>query len=167
MKHYLSSIVLLFLATVMLCGCATAEERAARAALQAAKVKTALSEKHYLINVDRMYPLSGAPRHLTFGYSIEVRNDSLISYLPYMGRAYSVPYGGGKALNFEAPLKNYKEVEGSRNLRRIYVQVYNDEDIYTYMFEVFANGKSTVHVDSRNRQPISFDGDVVTEENKK
>ena len=64
-------------------------------------------------------------------------------------------------------MKNYKEVEGSRNLRRIYVQVYNDEDIYTYMFEVFANGKSTVHVDSRNRQPISFDGDVVTEENKK
>ena len=167
MKHYLSSLVLLFLAVVLLCGCATAEERAARAALQAAKVKKALSEKRFMINVDYMYPLSGTPKHLSYGYSLEVRNDSLISYLPYMGRAYSVPYGGGKALNFEAPLKNYKEVEGSRNLRRIYVQVYNDEDIYTYMFEVFANGKSTVHVDSRNRQPISFDGDVVTEENKK
>ncbi len=31
---------------------------------------------------------------LTSLYSLEIRNDSVISYLPYYGRAYSIPYGG-------------------------------------------------------------------------
>ena len=167
------AVALLAIGTTMalmtVCGTANTDSlsKAERKRIQEMKVKEMLDNRHFKIEVDMMHPHTYPARQLSSYYSVEVRNDSLISYLPYMGRAYSVPYGGGKALNFEAPLKNYKEVEGSRNLRRIYVQVYNDEDIYTYMFEVFANGKSTVHVDSRNRQPISFDGDVVTEENKK
>ena len=164
MKHYLSSIVLLFLATVMLCGCATAEERAARAALQAAKVKTALSEKHYLINVDRMYPLSGAPRHLTFGYSIEVRNDSLISYLPYFGRAFNVPSGGGKALNFSEPIGSYQEQKKSDGQWHIEIGVKNEEDTYSYYIDVFDNGNTSIAVQSREREPISFSGMMTFDE---
>ena len=81
---------------VTLSGCATAEERAARAAEQALKVKTALTQRRYKIDVNRMYPMNGNSRNVSYGYSVEVRNDTLISYLPYFGRAYNVPYGGGK-----------------------------------------------------------------------
>ncbi|MBR5325097.1 MAG: DUF4251 domain-containing protein, partial [Prevotella sp.] len=69
-------------ALVMIVGCATAEERAARAAEQAKTVKAALQERNYQIAVNRMYPSRGASKSLSYGYSVEVRNDSLISYLP-------------------------------------------------------------------------------------
>ena len=45
------SIVFALLALVILSGCATAEERAARAAERTAKVKTALTERHYIIGI--------------------------------------------------------------------------------------------------------------------
>ena len=164
MKYYLTSIILLLLSVVMLCGCATAEERAARAALQAAKVEKALSAKHYLINVERMYPLSGATKHLSYGYTIEVRNDSLISYLPYYGRAFNVPYGGGKALNFSEPIGSYQEQEKSNGQRHIEIGVRNDEDTYLYFIDVFDNGSTSISVQAREREPISFSGMMAFDE---
>jgi len=164
MKHYLSSLVLLFLAVVLLCGCATAEERAARAALQAAKVKKALSEKRFMINVDYMYPLSGTPKHLSYGYSLEVRNDSLISYLPYFGRAFNVPYGGGKALNFSERIGSYHEQEKGNGQRHIEIGVRNEEDTYTYYIDVFDNGSSSIDVQARERDVISFSGMMTFDE---
>ena len=46
--------------------------------------------------------MKGRSRALTSDYSIEIRNDSVFSYLPYFGVAYNVPYGGGKGLIFNA-----------------------------------------------------------------
>ena len=50
------------LAMVVLSGCATPEERAARAAEQVANVKAALTARNYKIAVSRMYPRSGASK---------------------------------------------------------------------------------------------------------
>ena len=100
MKTFITTLLFACSAMVTLSGCATAEERAARAAEQALKVKTALTQRRYKIDVNRMYPMNGNSRNVSYGYSVEVRNDTLISYLPYFGRAYNVPYGGGKGLNF-------------------------------------------------------------------
>ena len=81
MRKVLMTSVMALTAWVMLSGCATAEERAARAAEQAKAVKAALQERNYQIAVNRMYPLRGASKSLSYGYSVEVCNDSLISYL--------------------------------------------------------------------------------------
>ena len=101
------------------CGCATVEEKAARAAEQAAKVNKALKERKYKIDVERMYSMRGGSKTLSYGYSVEVRNDSLISYLPYFGRAYSVPYGGGKGLTFSERIGSYQEYQKGNGMRHI------------------------------------------------
>ena len=49
LEKSLLTVVFSLLALVMLSGCATAEERAARAAEQVAKVKIALTERKYKI----------------------------------------------------------------------------------------------------------------------
>ena len=128
MKAFITSLLFTCSALVTLSGCATAEERAARAAEQALKVKTALTQRRYKIDVNRMYPMNGNSRNVSYGYSVEVRNDTLISYLPYFGRAYNVPYG---------------------------------EDIYQYTIKVFDNGNSSIDVQSRQRDPISYSGEMV------
>lgn len=161
MKKYLLSMVLAFLALVMLSGCATSEERAARAAELKKKVTNALTERNYKIAVDRMYPPRGSSKSVSYGYSVEVRNDSLISYLPYFGRAYNVPYGGGKGLNFSERINNYKESLEKNGKRHIEIGLKNEEDTYLYTIEVFDNGSSSIDVQSRQRESISFSGDMI------
>lgn len=73
---------------------------AEKAARKAALVEKALADRHYTIDVQMMYPQQGPARNVSGDYSLEVRGDTLISSLPYFGRAYLVPYGGGKGLNF-------------------------------------------------------------------
>ena len=156
MKTFITTLLFACSAMVTLSGCATAEERAARAAEQALKVKTALTQRRYKIDVNRMYPMNGNSRNVSYGYSVEVRNDTLISYLPYFGRAYNVPYGGGKGLNFSERIGSYHETQQSNGARLIDIELKNDEDIYQYTIKVFDNGNSSIDVQSRQRDPISY-----------
>ena len=161
MKKFLFSMVFGLVASVMLSGCATAEERAARAAEQAAKVRTALTERNYKISIDHMYPMKGGSKSVSFGYTVEVRNDSLFSYLPYIGRAYQIPYGGGKGLNFSERIGSYQETQRKNGLQHIAIGVKNDEDTYLYTIEVWDNGKSQIDVQPRQRERISYSGDMI------
>ena len=161
MKKFLFSMVLACSALLMLSGCATSEERAARAAEHAAKVKAALTERKYKIDVNRMYPIKGASRSLSYGYCVEVRNDSLISYLPYFGRAYNVPYVGGKGLNFSERISSYQESQKRNGQRHIEIGVRNEEDTYLYTIEVFDNGSSSVEVHALERERIYYTGEMV------
>ena len=145
MKTFIATWLFACSALVMLSGCATAEERAARAAEQALKVKTALTQRRYKIEVSRMYPMKGNSK----------------SYLPYFGRAYNVPYGGGKGFNFSERIGSYHETQQSNGARVIDIELKNDEDIYQYTIKVFDNGNSSIDVQSRQRDPISYSGEMV------
>ena len=161
MKKVLLSTVIACSTLVLLGSCATSEERAARLAEKARKVASALNERRFTILVDRMYPLRGSSRSISYGYSVEVRNDSLLSHLPYFGRAYAIPYGGGKGLSFSTPITSYREYRKKNDLRHIEIGLANDEDTYLYTIEVFDNGKSTIDVQSRQRELISFSGEMA------
>lgn len=158
MKIKIVSIVLVCLAMVMLSGCATSQEKAVRDAELAKQVTAALAERNYKIGVRTMIPHRGSSQNVSFNYSLEVRNDSLISYLPYFGEVYNVPYGGGKGLNFSERIGSYQESQKKNGSRHIEIGVKNDEDTYLYMIDVFSNGSSMISVQARQRQRISYTG---------
>ena len=160
MKRLILLFVSLMSAAILLNGCATSEEKAAQMAELSANVTIALNNRDYKIAIDRMYPMRGSSRHVSFGYSVEVRNDTLISYLPYFGRSYNVPYGGGKGLNFSALIGSYQEFMKKNGQRHIEIGVTNDEDTYFYTIEVFNNGSSSIEVRARQRERISYTGNV-------
>ena len=56
------------------------------------EVKELIDSKRFTVDVDRAIPMGGRSVNLTSPYSLEMRGDSVISYLPYFGRAYSAPY---------------------------------------------------------------------------
>ena len=66
MKKGLLSFLSIMLSLMVLSGCATPEERAARAAEQVANVKAALTARNYRIAVSRMYPRSGASKNVSY-----------------------------------------------------------------------------------------------------
>ena len=69
-------------------------------------VKNLIESENYKIDVNTAMPMRGRSIPLTSSYSLEIRNDSVISYLPYYGRAYSIPYGGGDGLILKLYSKN-------------------------------------------------------------
>lgn len=160
MKRVIYLSVLFASALILWSSCATSEEKAAQMAELSANVTNALNSRDYKIAIDRMYPMRGSSRHVSFGYSVEVRNDTLISYLPYFGRSYNVPYGGGKGLNFSALIGSYQEFMKKNGQRHIEIGVTNDEDTYFYTIEVFNNGSSSIEVRARQRERISYTGNV-------
>lgn len=154
MKNWIILIVL----AAALAGCATTAEKMEREAQTAAQVSEALASRHYTINVLMMYPQRGRAVNLTTSYSVEVKGDSLISYLPYFGRAYNVPYGGGKGLNFIAPITGYQTETDRKGTTRVVLTTENEEDKYQYVLEISTSGNSYVQVLSRQRDFIRYSG---------
>lgn len=105
-----------------------------------------------------MFPMRGNSKTLTSNYSVEIRNDSVLSYLPYFGVAYSIPYGGGKGLIFKEPLTEYNAEYHKKGKVKVSFKARNEEDSYTFNMTIYTNGSTSIQVHSINRQPISFQG---------
>ena len=142
---------------------ATAQSRSEKKTRIERIVKEAIAARQYKINVDRMQPMRGSSRSLTTNYTLEVRNDSVFSYLPYFGVAYNAPYGGGKSLNFNAPITGYTTKPLKKGKTRIDFKTRSEDDNYEYSLTVFPDGSTSIHIQSMNKQSISFTGDMDTE----
>ena len=129
-------------------------------------VKKLIESENYKIDVNTAMPMRGRSIPLTSSYSLEIRNDSVISYLPYYGRAYSIPYGGGDGLNFKAVLKEYSMKMDKKGNAVIEFIARNPEDRYEYRVKVFPNGSASIDVNMQNRQSISFQGELYIKEEK-
>lgn len=121
-------------------------------------VSEAVADTVYKVEVDWMYPMSHGGISLNDLYSITVMKDSLVSRLPYFGRAYSVPYGGGNGLMFEAGIKEYGCGEGRNGRKEISFSADSGEDHVKFHLTVFPDGSASISVISSNRQPISYSG---------
>lgn len=124
-------------------------------------VKEWIDSKHFTIEVDRALPLRGRSVHLTSPYSLELRGDSLFSYLPYFGRAYNVPYGGGNGMRFEKPMTEYAVTYGKKGKTILLFNTKTDDDKYTFFIEIYPNGSATIQVTPVNRQSISYYGEIT------
>ncbi|MBQ9711843.1 MAG: DUF4251 domain-containing protein, partial [Bacteroidales bacterium] len=142
----LSAVAAIAVSAVILSGCSasrmTPQQKEAEEQRVEEGVYKALDSGRYRIGVDTMIPRRGSSRHLTTPYSVTVDGDKLISYLPYFGVAYDVPYGGGKSLNFESTIKEYNRKTGKKGEELISIMTDDGEDVLYYLLTVFSNGKS-------------------------
>ena len=104
-------------------------------------------------------------RTVTSDFYLELRGDTLHSYLPYLGQAQVSPtLSPSIGLNFEEPMLSYKESKPKSNkYTQIDIDVRTREDSYHYVIEIYGNGQAYIRVRSMNRDPISFDGTLEIE----
>jgi hypothetical protein len=143
------------------CGTSDGLTKAEREAQRVQQVVDAIEARKYTIAVDWMKPLGGMPRHVSSSYELKVDGDDVDSYLPYIGEAYRLPYGGGKGLNFTGKIENYSITYPTSNRSHIEFMVNNGEDVYHFRIDVFNNGKSIIDVIAQDHDAISFDGEMV------
>ena len=66
-------------------------------------------------------------------------------------------------LTFEDDIDEYKELQAASDRRVFVFTTDNDEDVITFELTVFDNGQADILVRSRNREQISFRGELDTE----
>ena len=138
----------------------SAQTKKEKKELKKQAVEKLITSGKYKIDVNRALPARGRSVMPTSPYSVEIRNDSIISHLPYYGRAYSIPYGGGEGLNFKAPLTDYKLDWDKKGTAKIKFTARSTEDKFDFDIDIFSNGSSTIFVNMQKRQSINFQGEV-------
>ena len=155
-------ILPLLTAALFVSGCGvlheTLAERRERRARESRLVTENVQSGNFSIDIERMYPLRGSSKSVT-SYSVTVKDGKIDSHLPFIGRAWNVPYGGGHALTFEAEVGSYT-VQPVRDGYEVTLYVKTDEDEHIYRFTIFDNGNTSLDVQSGNRDRISYSGNM-------
>ncbi|MDR0796187.1 MAG: DUF4251 domain-containing protein [Tannerella sp.] len=144
---------------IFLSGCvaskgAAMEEKAAKEAA----LREAIDNRTFIVSVNKALPMGGSSRNLTSPYTLEINGEKVKSHLPYFGRAYTVPYGGGDGLIFDSDITDYQMSFDRRGKALIEFKTKSKEDQFVYRIHIFPNGTASIDVNSVNRQPISFSG---------
>ncbi|QZT36775.1 DUF4251 domain-containing protein [Halosquirtibacter xylanolyticus] len=95
------------------------------------------------------------------GYSLKLKGDSVEAYLPFFGRAYSVDYNGGGAIEFDEPI-NKIDIRKDEKKRKVQMtlRVVTTKDVYDVQLTLFP-GSGTINVSSNRRSSINYEADLV------
>ena len=154
-------------ALVVTVGCATQQERAEQRAKMQQAVIEAVASRQLHIDINSMNTLRYGSKMVSSDFFLELRGDTLCSYLPYFGQAYqSSMESPSIGLNFEMPILRYSESQSKANKTQLELDVRTLEDTYHYLIDLYDTGEAHIRVRSMNRDPISFDGTITSVENK-
>ena len=120
----------------------------------------------FKIEVNQAYPMPGTVSegviNLTSMYTLEIRNDSVLSWLPYYGRAYVAPMDPNRGgLEFMEPYSNYKKIYSSKKGFTINFNAKTKEDNYRFVVEIGPEGYASIGVTCYKRSFIRFSGQMV------
>jgi hypothetical protein len=123
-------------------------------------IKNAIINKHYSFEAQSVFPQSGNFRQLTPGYyDVQIRNDSIISYLPYYGRAFSAPINpddGG--IKFTSVKFDYNMQPRKKGGWSIIIKLKDAANVQELDFIISEDGYTSLSVASNDKETISFNG---------
>lgn len=146
------------LLSVLLMSCGTSNQVVDQQRTDA--IKALLEARQFVVMVGSMRPLTAPTTPVSQGQKMIVRDGMVTCYLPYAGSGQNVGYGasGYKAMNFSSAILDYKVEYPKADRARVTFKVENGDDSYRFHVEVFMNGKTTIDVDPRGRDAISYSG---------
>jgi Domain of unknown function (DUF4251) len=140
--------------------CATAQ-KTSKSDLKKMAFKNMVDSQRFIFEAQSVTPLRGHFRNLTSSYNVRVTEDTLQSYLPYFGRAYSPPVDPTQSdLEFTSTDFSYTVSPFKKNGWQIVIKPKDKSGIQQYLFTIFDNGNATLRVISTSRDAISFNGYV-------
>lgn len=135
--------------------------------MKAMQIEKAVNNRHIKILVNQAIPMNHATIQLTSDYWIDLKNDSAYVYLPYYGRAYSVPYQGNGGFDFAEKRHDDKINFTKKQGYSWQFTVQTVDDNYLFNVWISLSGYASVNVTCNNRQPISYYGESVLPDTSK
>jgi len=131
------------------------------------QISLLVESKEFVFNVQSVIPQSGRTVMPTTQYNVEFHLDSIDSYLPYFGRGFSgIGYGGDEGMIFKGKPTIYT-VEKTKKAYQIKAEVKGKNDTFSMLLSVYFEGNAYLTINSNNRSPISYDGDIEAIKTKK
>lgn len=130
-----------------------------------AAIKNIVETRNYVFKAQTALPASGSTRQLTSDFDLRVSKDTIISDLPYFGRAYTAPMNPAEgSLRFTSTDFQYAATNKKKGGWNVIITPKDLQDPRQLTLSIFDNGTASVVVTSYNRQPISFNGYVTAKE---
>jgi len=132
------------------------------------KLKQIIDKQDYVFNATSATSQGGRTIQLTSEYELEISKDSIISFLPFFGRAFSAPYNptdGG--IKFESKDFSYSKSFKKKKGWSILIKPKDVDTVNSLRLNVSESGYGTLSIISNQRSPISFYGYVSAPEKKK
>ena len=124
------------------------------------EIKRIVDSQNYIFKAQMANPQTGSTRQLSPDYDLTITKDTIISYLPYFGRAYVAPVDPAQGgIKFTSTKFDYKPAKDNKAWQ-ITIKPKDATDIQQLYLSIFDNGYATLQVISTNRQGISFNGYV-------
>lgn len=126
------------------------------------QIKTVIRNKNFVFKANTVIPKNERTKTLTSDFGIEVKNDSVFSYMPYFGNTYSRDYSSFKdsPMGFMQSIDEYS-TKRTRSGYIIRINVKNGHDVIDLKFHISKTGNASVSASSINRQSITYMGIVL------
>lgn len=117
---------------------------------------------NFKFNANYAYPQSYQSVYLSSDYDVKVSPDTVQAYLPYYGRAYTAPMDPSEGgIKFVSTNFDYEIEEGKKKGNwLITIRTQDTRRPYVLYFDLWDSGAAHLNVHDRDRQAISFQGDV-------
>ena len=129
---------------------------------QSADVDQAVKDKRFTINVESMSPRKGGYRRLTTPYTFKVSPDTVVTDLPYMGRAYQAPMGtNDNGIKFLSKEFEYVTKPGKKGAWEITLKLKDTRNYPMINITLQPNGTASIRMSPVDREFISYGGTMA------
>lgn len=168
-KIIIKTVLFTLIAVTITSGIANAQNsKKDKRAAKIAATKNLIDSQNFVFVAEFVSPIGRGRRHLTSNYEVKVTRDTVISYLPYFGRAYSVPFNSTNiGFDFTSTNFDYEVTPRKKGGWEILIKPKDQNDNQQLSFLISDNGSASLNISSVNRSPISYDGYITERERKR
>lgn len=141
--------------------------RAERKIEKAKQIAILVDSKEFVFVGKRAFPKGLRTVDLTTNTNfIEFKPDFIKSEMPFFGRGYSgIGYGGDSGLKFEGKPLEFSIVKAKKTYE-LNARVKGESDVFRITLSILEEGSATLTINSNNRSPISYYGEISKIEKK-
>jgi hypothetical protein len=127
-----------------------------------ADVQNLVQSKHFVFVAQSALPQSGRLINLTSICDLKVKGDTLVSDLPFFGRAYVAPIDPTDAgIQFSSTNYTYSKKDRTNGGWDILIEPKNAQDVRQMSLKISELGYASLQVTSNNRQAMSYNGYIT------
>ncbi len=161
MKHLSGNVLLFIVFTVAMLSVKPISGQKAIKKNDKTLIENSIKDRHFTFHAESALPLRMPTKNLTTDYEVQISGNTLISSLPYFGRAYKAEIGViSSPLDFTSYNISYAVSPYKKSGWNVVINVKNRDDL-RYSFTLFNNGTASLNVTSISRDPISFHGYIT------
>ena len=125
----------------------------------AAATQKIVESRNFVFRAQTASSQRGRVQQLTSEYDLSIKRDSIVSWLPFFGRAYTAPINNTEGgIKFTSTDFSYSPRKGKKESWEINIKPNDVQEVQSLYLRVYANGTASLQVTSTNRDMMSFNG---------